>query len=88
LIGCGSTAQAEFHEIVGHRRIFATALVISGHPLASQASTAVTAASTARASGSEYPDCATCAGADDETAIEVAALKQVPLRQISSCQSP
>src|SRR5690348_4787570 len=47
----------------------------TGHPLASQASIAVVAASMARASGSEYPDCATCAAAEDVRAIEAHALK-------------
>src|SRR5215831_5241721 len=47
----------------------------TSHPLASQASIAVVAASSARASGSEYPDCATCAAAEDERAIEAHALK-------------
>ena len=47
----------------------------TGHPLASQASIAVVAASTARASGSVYPDCATCAAAGDRRAIDVHALE-------------
>src|SRR3974390_728214 len=47
----------------------------TGHPLASQASIAVVAASRARASGSEYPDRATCAAAKDERVIEAHALK-------------
>src|SRR6516165_11067990 len=47
----------------------------TGHPLASQASIAVVAASRARASGSVYPDCATCAPAEHGRAIEAHTLK-------------
>src|SRR6516165_6719834 len=50
----------------------------TGHPLASQASIVVVAASRARASGSEYPDCATCAAAEDGRAIEAHALNVKP----------
>ena len=47
----------------------------TGHPLASQASIAVVAASRARASGRSYPDYATCAAAEDGRVIEAHALK-------------
>src|ERR1700723_1292247 len=47
----------------------------TGHPLVSQASIPVVAASTARASGSAYPDCATCAAAGVGRAIDAHALK-------------
>src|SRR5271155_5586304 len=46
----------------------------TGHPLAAQASIAVVAASTASASGSEYPDCATCAAAKYGGTIKAHAL--------------
>src|SRR6516165_1267310 len=49
----------------------------TGHPLASQASIAVVAASSARASGRSYPDCATCAAAEDGRVIEAQALKVI-----------
>ena len=50
----------------------------TGHPSASQASIAVVAASGPRASGSAYPDYATCAAAEDRGAIEAHALKVSP----------
>src|SRR5580700_9512371 len=49
----------------------------TGHPLAAQASTAAVAASTASASGSEYPDCATCAAAKYGRTIEAHALRVI-----------
>src|SRR6516165_7897593 len=47
----------------------------TGHPLASQASIAVVAASRARASGSVYPDSATCAAEEDERPKDAHVLK-------------
>src|ERR1700677_2602359 len=47
----------------------------TGHPLAAQASIAVVAASTASASGTEYPDCATCAAAKYGGTKEAQALR-------------
>src|ERR1700722_11661101 len=47
----------------------------TGQPLARQASIAVVAASTARASGSVYPDCATCATAGEGNTGAAAAAK-------------
>jgi hypothetical protein len=53
----------------------------TGYPLALQASIAAVAASTARASGSVYPDSATCAAAEDRRALEAHMLKEHMLKE-------